>query len=81
MRKQNNKKLWASEIKPDKFIEQITIGDDQEIDMHLAEYDVLGSIAHVMMLQHVSLLSDEEMSTLRNELINIYQEIKSGNFS
>lgn len=80
MKKQQNKKLWTSEIKPDKMIEQFTIGNDQEIDMHLAEFDVLGSIAHVMMLYHVSLLSQNEMSTLKNELIKIYQEIKSGSF-
>ncbi len=80
MKKQQNKKLWTSEIKPDKMIEQFTIGKDQEIDMHLAEFDVLGSIAHVMMLYHVSLLSQNEMSTLKNELIKIYQEIKSGSF-
>ena len=80
MKKPQNKKLWSSKITPDKMIEQFTIGNDQEIDMHLAEFDVLGSIAHVMMLYHVSLLSQNEMSTLRNELIKIYQEVKSGSF-
>jgi len=79
MKKQKNK-LWASSNPPEKLIEQFTIGDDQEMDMYLAPYDVLGSIAHVMMLHHVSMLSHEEMSDLRGELINIYQEIKSGNF-
>ncbi len=80
MKKKESRKLWSSKIAPDKMIEQFTIGNDQEIDMHLAEFDVLGSIAHVMMLHHVSLLSQNEMSSLRNELIKIYQEIKSGSF-
>lgn len=80
MKKQRKKKLWASNVSPDKLIEQFTIGNDQEIDMYLAEFDVLGSIAHVMMLYHVSLLSQNEMSTLRNELIKIYQEVKTGSF-
>jgi argininosuccinate lyase len=80
VKKQESRKLWSSKIAPDKMIEQFTIGNDQEIDMHLAEFDVLGSIAHVMMLYHVSLLSQNEMSSLRNELIKIYQEIKSGSF-
>ena len=80
MKKLKSKKLWASEIKPDELIERFTIGDDQELDMFLAEFDVLGSIAHVMMLHQVSLLSREEMLSLRNELINIYDNIKSGQF-
>jgi argininosuccinate lyase len=80
VKKQQNKKLWTSEIKPNELIERFTIGDDPEIDMYLAEFDVLGSIAHVMMLHHVSLISLEEMKILRRELINIYQDIKSGQF-
>jgi len=80
MKKQQNNKLWSNSSPPEKLIELFTIGDDQDIDMFLAEYDVLGSIAHVMMLHHVSILSHEEMSDLRIELINIYQEIKTGKF-
>ena len=81
MKKKENRKIWASSTSPDKLIEQFTIGDDQKIDMYLAEYDVLGSIAHVKMLQKVSLLSSEEMMTLNKALINIYQDIISGKFS
>ena len=80
MKKQQRKKLWTSRKPPEKLIEQFTIGDDQEIDMVLAEYDVLGSIAHVKMLHHVSLLSQEEMIALHEGLMNIYKEIKSGHF-
>jgi argininosuccinate lyase len=80
MKKLNQKKLWSSEIKPDELIERFTIGDDPEIDLYLAEFDVLGSIAHVMMLHQVSILSQEEMTALRNELLNLYQEIISGQF-
>jgi argininosuccinate lyase len=80
MKKKQSKKLWTSDIKPDELIERFTIGDDPELDMYLAEFDVLGSIAHVMMLHHVSMLSFEEMTILRKELIKIYEEIKSGQF-
>ena len=45
MKKRQPKKLWTSDIKPDDLIERFTIGDDQELDMYLAEFDVLGSIA------------------------------------
>lgn len=81
MSKKDNKKIWASSTSPDKLIEKFTIGDDQNIDMYLAEYDVLGSIAHVKMLQKVSLISSGEMMTLNKELLNIYQDIISGKFS
>jgi argininosuccinate lyase len=81
VKKQDKNKLWTSSEKPDKLIEEFTIGNDQEIDIYLAEYDVLGSIAHVKMLHHVSLLSHDEMSNLCDELIKIYIDIKSGNFS
>jgi argininosuccinate lyase len=80
MKKRQPKKLWTSNIKSDELIERFTIGDDQELDMYLAEFDVLGSIAHVMMLHHVSILSREEMKDLRKELIKIHQKIISGQF-
>jgi len=80
MKKSKPKKLWTSEIKPDELIERFTIGEDQEVDMYLAEFDVLGSIAHVIMLHQISILTLEEMTALRNELINIYEEIISGQF-
>jgi len=81
MKNKPSKKLWASDSKPEELIEQFTIGDDQDLDMYLAEFDVLGSIAHVIMLNSVSLISDMEMKSLRQELIIIYEEIKSGQFT
>ena len=80
MKKLTHKKLWTSKFKSDELIERFTIGDDPEFDLYLAEFDVLGSIAHVMMLHHVSIISHQEMTALRNGLITIYQAIKSGEF-
>jgi len=74
-------KLWQKNYDTDKSIENFTIGCDREMDMYLAEHDVLGSMAHIKMLESVGLLEKAEMSILLLELKNIYSEIKKDNFA
>jgi argininosuccinate lyase len=72
--------LWGKGISTDQLIEKFTVGQDRELDMFLAPHDVLGSLAHVIMLQSVDLITNEELIALKQELTNIYLEIKKGNF-
>lgn len=73
-------KLWDKGYKVDALIERFTVGKDVEMDYSLAEFDVLGSLAHIHMLESINLLKDEELAVLTNELRNIYEEIKNGEF-
>ncbi len=73
-------KLWEKTTRVDKQVERYTIGRDRELDLHLAPYDILGSIAHITMLQSVGLLTKDELSELLNELKNIYQIAQEGKF-
>lgn len=73
-------KLWEKTTRVDKQVEGYTIGRDRELDLHLAPYDILGSIAHITMLQSVGLLTKDELSELLNELKNIYQIAQEGKF-
>lgn len=73
-------KLWEKTTRVDKQVERYTIGHDRELDLHLAPYDILGSIAHITMLQSVGLLTKDELSELLNELKNIYQIAQEGKF-
>ncbi len=74
-------KIWDKGVGVDKLIEDFTVGKDPEMDMYLAPYDVLGSIAHVKMLNSINLIKDEELPILISELRNIYKEIEEGRFS
>lgn len=74
-------KLWEKSIQVNHDVETYTVGLDQEMDMYLAPYDVLGSIAHITMLNSIGLLTDEELKSLVAELQSIYTEIKDGKFS
>ena len=73
-------KLWQKNNQTSSLVEQFTIGKDQQMDQYLATYDVLGSIAHTTMLSEVGLLSKEEQVQLKKALIEIYNQIQSGNF-
>lgn len=66
-------KLWEKSTKVDEKIEQFTVGKDREMDLYLAKYDVLGSLAHIAMLESVGLLKKDELEVLTAELRNIYQ--------
>ncbi len=74
-------KLWQKDSETLKEVESFTIGNDRHMDMYLAQYDVMGSIAHVMMLAKVGLLKMEEAAALVAELRNIYANISRGEFT
>jgi argininosuccinate lyase len=73
-------KLWEKTVQVDKAIETFTIGRDRELDLLLAKYDVLGSMAHITMLQSIGLLTAEELKALLPELQSIYNSAREGNF-
>lgn len=73
-------KLWDKGISIDKKIEQFTVGNDREIDLHIAKYDVQASLAHAKMLAHIGLLTKQEFVQLEQELTNIAQQIEEGSF-
>lgn len=73
-------KLWEKNVKVDHNVETYTVGLDREMDLYLAPYDVLGSMAHITMLQSIGLLEAYELDILLNELRNIYYITTSGKF-
>jgi argininosuccinate lyase len=73
-------KLWDKGIETDKFIEQFTVGKDRELDLLLARFDIIGSIAHIIMLESIGLISMNELHALHDGLIRIYKEIEKGHF-
>ncbi|MDP4206006.1 MAG: argininosuccinate lyase [Bacteroidota bacterium] len=73
-------KLWDKGISVNKLIEDFTVGKDREMDQFLAEYDVLGSLAHIRMLEKIGLLESDECVMLSRELVNIYHDIRDGHF-
>ena len=73
-------KLWDKGGKINTLIENFTIGNDRKLDLCLAEFDVLGTLAHIMMLENISLLNKEELSKLKVELKKIYKQIKENKF-
>jgi len=74
-------KLWQKNTIVDKEIERFTVGKDPEMDMYLAEYDVLGSMAHVTMLSHVGLIAPENLPAILDGLRAIHSQIKAGEFT
>ena len=75
------KKLWEKSTDVNPEIERFTVGRDRELDLLLARYDVLGSIAHSTMLESIGMLSCDEMKSLHSELLNIYDIIEEGTFT
>lgn len=73
-------KLWEKNFEVNKEIERFTVGRDREMDMYLAKYDVLGSMAHITMLESIGLLGKEELQLLLDELRNIYRTCERGEF-
>ena len=73
-------KLWTKNVQMTEEIEKFTVGRDREMDMYLAKYDVLGSMAHITMLQSIDLLKKEELDMLLKELRNIYDQVERGEF-
>ena len=74
------KKLWEKNIDVNPEIERFTVGRDRELDLLLARYDILGSIAHSTMLESIGMLTRDEMTALHQELRNIYGIIEKGGF-
>jgi argininosuccinate lyase len=73
-------KLWNKYEKINKKVEDFTAGNDRKLDIYLAEFDVLGTIAHVIMLEDIGLLNKNELHKLKNELLAIYRQIKGNKF-
>ena len=73
-------KLWEKSVKIDKDIERYTIGRDREMDLYLAPFDVLGSMAHITMLESIGLLDKHELGVLLAEMKKIYADAVAGNF-
>ena len=73
-------KLWDKGFEPDRMIEEYTVGQDRELDLQLARYDVEGSLAHIAMLEKIGLLTREELEALTGGLREIAAQIKAGNF-
>ncbi|MDH6311488.1 argininosuccinate lyase [Parabacteroides sp. PFB2-10] len=73
-------KLWEKNVKVDQEVERFTVGKDREMDLYLAKYDVLGSMAHSTMLESIGLLKKEELALLLKELKSIYAMADRGEF-
>jgi argininosuccinate lyase len=73
-------KLWQKDKTSTKEVEKFTVGKDQEMDLFLAPFDVLGSLAHITMLESIGLLKKEECATLLRALKDIYARIDRGQF-
>lgn len=73
-------KLWDKGFSTDKKIDLFTVGNDRELDLVLAKYDVIGSLAHAKMLHKIGLLSEEEMTQVEEELGAISMLIENGEF-
>ena len=73
-------KLWEKNFEINKEIERFTVGRDREMDLYLAKYDVLGSMAHITMLESIGLLKADELKPLLAELKNIYKLADNGEF-
>lgn len=73
-------KLWDKSIQTDKRIEIFTVGRDRELDLLLARYDVLGSVAHILMLESIGLLTAAERIALQKALIGIHTAVTEGKF-
>jgi argininosuccinate lyase len=74
-------KIWQKNVDVNQFVEHFTVGKDRELDLQMAKFDVLGSLAHTEMLETINLLTAEELKTVQQELKNIYAEIEAGNFT
>lgn len=73
-------KLWTKNVQMTEEIEKFTVGRDREMDLYLAKYDVLGSMAHITMLESIGLLQKDELQSLLRELKEIYNEAEAGRF-
>lgn len=73
-------KIWEKNTQVDRQIELFTVGKDRELDVLLARYDILGSMAHTTMLESVGLVTADELQLLLEEMKLIYQSVEKGGF-
>ncbi len=74
-------KLWEKNFEVNKEIDRFTVGRDREMDLYLAKYDVLGSMAHITMLESIGLIGKDELPVLLAELKRIYELCERGEFT
>jgi len=74
-------KLWQKETAVEQSVEKFTVGNDRELDTHLAPFDILGSLAHTRMLASIGLLSEQDLEMIHKELKTLYSEIEKGHFT
>jgi argininosuccinate lyase len=73
-------KLWDKGFSIDKQIENFTVGNDREIDIHIAKYDVQASIAHAIMLESIGIITANELTDLKKGLNELAADIEEGTF-
>ncbi|HXH99246.1 MAG TPA: argininosuccinate lyase [Sphingobacteriaceae bacterium] len=73
-------KLWQKNKETAKSVETFTVGKDRELDVEMAAFDVLGSLAHTQMLESIGLLTKEDLQVIQKELKSIYKQIEEGDF-
>lgn len=73
-------KLWQKNTTVNQSVDTFTVGQDRVLDMNLAAFDVLGSLAHTQMLESIGLLTSDELAIIQKELKQIYKEILAGDF-
>ena len=73
-------KIWNKGFTVDQIVDDYTVGNDRELDMHLAKYDVQGSIAHVKMLHQIGIIEDQEIDSILNALEEVQASIDEGHF-
>ena len=74
-------KLWEKNVQVNEEIDRFTVGRDREMDLYLAKYDILGSMAHITMLESIGLLGADELKILLEELKKIYASEEAGEFT
>ena len=73
-------KLWDKGYDDDALIDKFTVGKDRELDLYLAKYDILGTMAHITMLSKVGLLSEEDLKKLLPVLAELHEDAVAGKF-
>ena len=73
-------KLWDKGYKTENLIEQFTVGNDRELDMHLAKYDIIASKAHATMLESIGILNKTELEGLLSNLNKMLTDVENGTF-
>ncbi len=73
-------KLWDKGFLIDQQIEKFTVGNDREIDMHIAKYDVQASLAHAIMLESIGIITADELKDLKRGLQELASDIENGTF-